>query len=508
MAVQPGVVEIRAGLAAGQRQPAMDASTRSLPVFHLLVAEANTFTLHSCSELARDLGFLVYTAGSAAETRRLLRRHDFDLVLLDLKLEGGGLALVEEIRRGWPKISLVVSTAYATVSSAVEALRLGAVDYLTKPFAAEELATVLRSASERVQFDYESRMLRERIRAEAPTEGLTGKSPEMERLYRMLSKIVPATLPVLISGEPGTGKKRVARWIHTSGPNAHAPYLMIRCGDSAPATIEAELFGAAPAMEADGVVTRSGDLGCYGALGLAGTTIFLDRVDAMPLEVQGRLLRAMQERQFRPVGGTATIPLLARILAGSSRDLSALSAQGLFRRDLFQRLNVVHLHLPALRERRGDVALLANLFLEAAGRRRGRELRLSSAAMELLEQYEWPGNVAELETAMERAATLSSGDVLHVSDMTTQLENFRRARLESPVVVDARSTKLPPLSVGQSIGSRPEAQPTMSMAERERRAILTTLEQLQGDKLMTAKLLGIGRTTLYRKLKEYGIRAG
>ena len=501
MAIQSGVVDIRSAQAGSYRQHApVPTGAAVLPTLHLLVVEANAFALHSCCDIARAMGYAVQAAKTDADARGLLRLQAFDVILLDLKLEGGGLRLLEEIRRSHPRASVIVTTAYATVTSAVEAMRLGAVDYLTKPFGTHELTEVLEQAAKRVQFDHGSRFLRERLRSQVDEAGLIGRSPEMEKLYRMLSKIIPATLPVLITGEVGTGKKRVARWIHCRGPHAEAPFRLIECEHTSAAALQAELFG-----QQNPVGGPSSSL-LTGVLGIEGATVFFDEIGALPFDVQGRLLRAMQDREFFPDGAEQAIPLRARILAGTSQDVRRMAELGTLRRDLYMRLNVVNLRMPALRERRSDIALLTEWFLAKLRLDKGTTFVLSRDAMQLLEAYEWPGNTGELEMTLTRATELASAPLLQASDLTTQLENFRRSREQAPTLLDAQVSRV----IQMSIGNRPnteEAEP-VSMAERERRAILTTLEQMKGDKLLAAKVLGIGKTTLYRKLKEYGLRAG
>ncbi|HEU4635127.1 MAG TPA: sigma-54 dependent transcriptional regulator [Edaphobacter sp.] len=465
---------------------------------HVLVVDDDLAVRQTCCTIAEEMGCAVVGAGTVSQARRILKLRKVDVVLLDLKLpDGAGLALLEQVNALHPDTAVIVMTAFATVSSAVEAMRIGARDYLTKPFALEELTTVLERASQRVQFDRESRQLRERLRAQEDTNGLVGKSPEMEKLYRILSKVAFSTHPVLILGESGTGKEVVARAIHFNGPNADKPFLPVDCGSLVPSLIESELFG-----HVKGAFTGA-DRAKEGLLSSAeGGTVFLDEIGELPLDLQAKLLRALQEKEVRPVGATQARPFSARVLAATNRDLAGMVEQGKFRKDLFFRLNVVNLRIPPLRERRGDIPLLAMHFLERMEKQTGIERMLSDDSLRLMADYDWPGNVRELENAIERACALSSGPVLHLGDMPTQLQDLKMHRAaeaaEQALLVQAEA-EAGNAETGAANGG------IVSIAELEKQAILSTIKQLNGDKLLAAKLLGIGKTTLYRKLKEYGV---
>lgn len=458
-------------------------------MMHVLVVDDDTAIRTAVSDIARNLGFAVSSVDNAGAARSALKAHLADIVLLDLKMPGGGgLPLLEEIRTLYPETVVVVMTAYATVSSAVEAMRTGASEYLTKPFTLDELSDVLERASERRHFDTESRRLRERLRTAEGFGTLIGRSPEMERVYRILSKVAHTTHPVLILGESGTGKEVIARTIHYNGPNATQPFIPVDCGSLVPTLIESELFG-----YAKGAFTGA-NRSKEGLLATAGEgTVFLDEIGELPLDLQARLLRALQEKEIRPVGSNQRQPIHARILAATNRDLSAMVEQGKFRKDLYFRLNVVNVKLPSLRERRSDISLLAAHFLERRRRETGVMYTLSDDVLRVLSSYDWPGNVRELENTIERACALSSGPVLHLGDMPTQLQEYRMQAQQVSAPTAAAE------SFDESI---------LTIAEMEKQAILNTLRQLNGDKLTAARLLGIGKTTLYRKLKEYGIADG
>jgi DNA-binding NtrC family response regulator len=456
-------------------------------MMHVLVVDDDAAIRTAVSDIARNLGYAVSSVGDANGARTALRAHLADIVLLDLKLPGGGgLPLVEEIRTLYPETLVVVMTAYATVSSAVEAMRTGASEYLTKPFTLDELSDVLEHASERRQFDTESRRLREKLRTSDGFGTLVGRSPEMERVYRILSKVAHTTHPVLILGESGTGKEIVARTIHYNGPNATHPFIPVDCGSLVPTLIESELFGYVKGAFTGANRSKEGLLATA-----EGGTVFLDEIGELPLDLQAKLLRALQEKEIRPIGSNQRIPIHVRILAATNRDLVSMVEQGKFRKDLFFRLNVVNVKVPSLRERRSDIALLAAHFLERRRRESGVSYTLSDDVLRVLGGYDWPGNVRELENTIERACALSSGPVLHLGDMPTQLQEYR---MHSQAAAELSAEQ--PSTLDASI---------LTIAEMEKQAILNTLRQLKGDKMMAAKLLGIGKTTLYRKLKEYGI---
>jgi two-component system response regulator HydG len=322
---------------------------------------------------------------------------------------------------------------------------------------------------------------------------MVGRSPEMDKLYRILSKVAQSSHPVLILGESGTGKELVARSIHANGPNASKPFLPVDCGSLVPTLIESELFGYVKGAFTGATRSKSGLLASA-----EGGTVFLDEIGELPLDLQSKLLRALQEKEIRPVGSTERISINVRVVAATNRDLAQMVERGSFRKDLYYRLNVVNLRIPPLRDRRSDIPLLAAHFLDRMSRENGISYALSDEALHTMMEYEWPGNVRELENSIERACALSSGPVLHLGDLPTQLQNQRLEALRQQ-----QDAKNQPSE--QSAAAGPLITP---LADLERQAILEALQQLKGDKLLAARLLGIGKTTLYRKLKEYGLSAG
>jgi DNA-binding NtrC family response regulator len=472
-------------------------TTMSRPVertgkLHLLVVDEDAAIRSACCEIAADLGFVPQTVSSIEAARTLLRDQGIDILLLDLRtpLEEG-LGLLHEIKALNAGLVVVVMTAFATVPAAVEAMRTGAADYLTKPFAMDELAAVLERAAERRTVEGVSRRLRESLRSGQGLGNMIGRSPEMDKLYRILAKVAQSSHPVLILGESGVGKELVARSIHSNGPHADRPFVPIDCGSLVPTLMESELFGYVKGAFTGANRSKEGLLASA-----QGGTVFLDEIGELPLDLQAKLLRALQEKEVRPVGATHRVAINVRILAATNRNLAAMVEQGRFRKDLYYRLSVVNLRIPPLRERKQDIPLLAAHFLERMSRETGTIHTLSDDALRTLVDYEWPGNVRELEHSLDRACTLSSGPVLHLGDLPTQLQNFHLQNRRSMTIAAA------PLGAPGSTRT-----PVLPLAQLEKQAILETLSKLNGDKLLTARLLGIGKTTLYRKLKEYGIGA-
>jgi DNA-binding NtrC family response regulator len=474
-----------------------------LPPLRVLVVDDDDGVRTACCDVVAGMGFVALSADSVPTAREVLKRGAVDLLLLDLKLPGGGgLLLLEEVKSRYPETVVVVMTAFATVPSAVEAMRIGAGDYLTKPFPLEDLTQVLERAGQRQHFDQESRRLRERLRTQQGMGNLIGRSPEMEKVYRILSKVACSAHPVLILGESGTGKELVARSIHMNGPNAARPFIPVDCGSLVPTLIESELFGYVKGAFTGANKAREGLLAAA-----EGGTVFLDEIGELPLDLQAKLLRALQEKEVRPVGANHAVPFSARVLTATNRDLLAMVASGRFRKDLYFRLNVVNLKLPPLRERRSDIAVLAAHFLARIDLESGTSHSFSEDSLRLMTEYDWPGNVRELEHAIERACALSSGPVLHMADLPSQLQDFRMHRREEAISAAMQSEADAGVAPHRAAAANP-AEGIVSIAAMEKQAILGTIRQLKGDKLMAARLLGIGKTTLYRKLKEYGLGEG
>jgi DNA-binding NtrC family response regulator len=448
---------------------------------NLLIVDDERSIREACREVAQSLGFSAYMADSAEHAHRLLDTQNFDAVLLDLRLPGaGGLDAMRKIKERRPEAVVVVVTGYGTVQSAVQAMKNGAYDYVTKPFSVDELKLLLERVASHLKLKSENRMLREKVKSKQGFGSIVGRSPEMEKLYRIIAKAANSVHPVLILGESGTGKEMVARSIHYSGPFRDKPFIPVDCGSLVPTLIESELFGYVKGAFTGANQSKDGLMAMA-----EGGTIFLDEVGELPVDLQAKMLRAIQEKEIRPVGGTRRVPINVRILAATNRDLEQEVTRGTFRRDLYFRLNVLSLRIPALRERRQDIPLLIGHFLERMARASGQEKMLSDEALKAMLAYDWPGNVRELENCLERTYAFTSGPLIHITDLPREIANLPGASITSSSLPGSSRPKIVPI------------------AELERETILNAITELKGDKLQAARLLGIGKTTLYRKLKDY-----
>src|SRR4051794_39851029 len=388
---------------------------------NLLIVDDERAIREACREVALSLGFSAAIADSAEQAYRALDMQNFDAVLLDLRLQAGsgGLEALRRIKERRPDAVVIVVTGYGTVQSAVQAMMNGAYDYVTKPFSVDELKLLLERVASHLRLKSENRMLREKVKSKQGFGGIVGCAPEMEKLYRIISKAANSVHPVLILGESGTGKEMVARSIHYSGPYRDKPFIPVDCGSLVPTLIESELFG-----YVKGAFTGANQ-SKEGLLAMAeGGTVFLDEVGELPVDLQAKMLRAIQEKEIRPVGSTRRIPINVRILAATNRDLEQAVMQGTFRRDLYFRLNVLSLRIPALRERRQDVPLLIGHFLERMTRNSGQEKVLSDDALKAMLAYNWPGNVRELENRLERTYAFTSGPLIPPTDLPREIANL------------------------------------------------------------------------------------
>ena len=450
---------------------------------NLLIVDDERSVREACREVAHSLGFSAQIADSAEQAHRMLDLHSFDAVLLDLRLPGaGGLDALRRVKERRPDAVVIVVTGYGTVQSAVQAMKNGAYDYVTKPFSVDELKLLLERVASHLKLKSENRMLREKVKSKHGFGGIVGRAPEMEKLYRIIAKAANSVHPVLILGESGTGKEMVARSIHYSGPFRDKPFIPVDCGSLVPTLIESELFGYVKGAFTGANQSKDGLMAMA-----EGGTIFLDEVGELPVDLQAKMLRAIQEKEIRPVGSTKRVPINVRILAATNRDLEQAVTQGAFRRDLYFRLNVLSLRIPPLRERRQDIPLLIGHFLERMTRTSGQEKILSDDALKSMLAYDWPGNVRELENCLERSYAFTSGPTIHTNDLPREIANL-------PV---------PQSSNGNGNGNGNGHMKIIPIAELEKQTILRAIMELNGDKLQAARLLGIGKTTLYRKLKDY-----
>lgn len=440
----------------------------------LLVVDDEASTSSLCRDIALDAGLAVHTASTTEQALELLDQVPVDIVITDLKVpELGGLELIKNVRENFPHVAVIVLTQYGTIETAVEATRLGAKDYVTKPFHVEELRGKLDRVVRDIQLDQENRVLREQLRTRPGFGGLIGASPKMQRVYKLIEKVSQHRYPVLILGESGTGKELVARSIHFLGQRRNKPFSPVDCSSLTPTLVESELFGYVKGAFTGAHQTRAGLFESAD-----GGTVFLDEIGDLPVDLQAKLLRVLQEREVRPVGSTERVPVDVRIIAATHRDLEAAVRSGGFRQDLFFRLNVLQIKMPPLRDRKSDIPLLVASFLEKFSDPQRPVRTISEDAMRRLMAYDWPGNVRELENAVERAVAMGSGPIVHIGDLPSNLQYKAE---EKPLEVDE----------------------VLPLEDLERRAIFRALRETGGDKLAAARLLRIGKTTLYRKLKYY-----
>jgi two-component system NtrC family response regulator/two-component system response regulator HydG len=433
--------------------------------------------------LLREDGYDVARAHDARGGLQLLEKTDPDVVLTDLRMPGmDGLELLAKIKQIRPETMVILMTAYGTVKTAVKAMKLGAEDYLSKPIDIEELQVVLEKAVERKGLIEETRSLRARLEHKYRFDNLVGESPEMLAVFKTIRQVAPSSASVLLLGESGTGKELFAQALHQNSPRRAKPFMRVACAALPETLLESELFGHEKGSFTGAVYTRAGRFEAAD-----GGTLFLDEVGDISPTVQVKLLRFLEEREFERVGGNKTFKVDVRIVAATHRDLKKKLEDGSFREDLYYRLNVIEIHIPPLRERPGDITLLAHHFLRRYAEANGKEIAsLSDQAMAMLLAHPWPGNVRELENAMERAVVLATEPVLGPAHFPT----LRPAGGEGP----------PSAAAGSGLGARI---PGSTLAELEREAILRTLEATDGSTSRAASILDISARKIQYKLKEY-----
>lgn len=416
----------------------------------------------------------------------LFGQHAPDVVLMDIRMPRlNGMEALQAMRQQRQNVPVILMTAYAAIETAVEALRLGAFDYIIKPFDLDEIRMIVDRAMQLNEMKREISLLHRALSASYQWDKILTNSPAMIALCRDMAKIAASTASVLVTGESGTGKELIARAVHYNSPRAKGPFIKINCGALPESLLESELFGHEKGAFTGALVQRQGlfERANQG-------TLLLDEVGEMPHNLQVKLLRVLQEREFERIGGSQTIKTDIRLIAATNRNLTEMVELGTFRRDLFYRLNVVHLSLPPLRERPEDIALLAGHFLQKFSEENGKEIvELDPSALAQLEAYPWPGNIRELSNAMERAVIMSTGFVIFPDDLPETITHFARS--------------LPMTETGQEADASGSLKTRMKAYERE--LICTALSANQGNRVQTAKALGISRRALMYKLQEYNI---
>jgi len=446
----------------------------------LLIVDDEPSIRKLCITVGEALGFTCMEANSGETALALLEEQPAHMILTDMVMpQMSGLEFLEKVKKLLPRAEVAVMTGHGSVETAVQAMKLGAYDYIGKPFSPlEELRLFLRRMAEKVRLVEENQFLRDRMDTEADLHGIVGSSVKIQDVLRMISRLKDTRTPVLITGESGTGKELVARAIHFRGSFANRPFVAVDCGSLVPTLIESELFGYEKGAFTGAVKSKTGLFQSAN-----GGTIFLDEIGEIPLELQGKLLRVLQEKEVRPVGSNQKVKVDVRVIAATNRDLEAEYRNGTFRKDLYFRLNVVTVHLPSLRERRSDIPLLVHWFLDRFAK--GSSVQVTNAAMKCMLQYDWPGNVRELENCVERAVALGDRNSMDVGDLPPSLATSSSGH-------DGTEIPSPPSS-------------TSDLEDIERATIQRVFEQVKGDKALAGKMLGISRATLYRKLKRYNI---
>ena len=446
-----------------------------------------------CMTIGASQGFVCAEAESAEAALAYLETNVADIVLVDLKMSNmDGLEFLGTLKKMLPRTEVAIMTGYGSVESAVQAMRLGAYDYITKPFRVEEMKIVLQRMTEKVRLVAENQFLLEQVRTQMELNGIVGSSARIQDALRMVARLKDTRTPVLITGESGTGKELIARAIHFGGVYAKRPFVAVDCGSLVPTLIESELFGYEKGAFTGALRTKAG---LFQAAD--GGTIFLDEIGELPMEMQAKMLRVLQEKEVRPVGSNQRHGVDVRVIAATNRDLETAYKAGTFRKDLYFRLNVVTVHLAALRERKSDIPTLVRWFLGRIAPNRG--LLVSNAAMNCLLNYDWPGNVRELENCIERAIALGNDTVIDVADLPPSIQG-------ASTVAPAERALSISAGAGSGIGEGNAA--SMDLEEMERATIQRVFDQVGGDKNLAREILGISRATLYRKIKRYNIRIG
>ena len=430
------------------------------------------------------LGFEVVTTTSPARSLELLRDEAFDAVLTDLGMgeDMNGLALCERMLEVRPGLAVVVVTGMGSMETAIGAMRAGAYDFLVKPVDPKLLAISLARAIQHYHLQSEVQRLRQALEAKPHVSELIGDSSTMGRLRDLIARVGSTEASTLICGETGTGKELVARALHAASPRAEGPFVAINCAAVPASLLESELFGHARGAFTDAKADRSGLF-----VQASGGTLFLDEIGEMPLEMQAKLLRVLQERMVRPVGSDTEVPFNARLVTATNRDLEGEVEAKRFRNDLYYRINVVQLGVPPLRSRGNDILLLAHHFLNRYAAESGKDVNgLSGAAAQRLLDYDWPGNVRELENCVQRAVTLTRMSEVSVDDLPEKIRDYQSSRI---VIASDNPDEL------------------FSLEEMERRYIRKVLAAVGGNKTQAARILGLDRRTLYRRIESLGIDA-
>ena len=448
----------------------------------ILIVEDDKGNLAMLQTMLQGWKFRVQGAEDGEEAVSLIKDRPYDAVLMDVRMAGmGGIEALRQMKEYNPAIPVIIMTAYSSVDSAVEAMKLGAYDYLTKPLNFEELKLTLERALDHMQLAKENKSLKKQISSEDESSGIISSSSQMQELKQMIEVVAPTEATILLTGESGTGKGLIAKIIHERSRRKDRDLVTVNCAALTETLLESELFG-----HEKGAFTGA-DKRREGKFMLANKgTIFLDEIAEIPLLMQAKLLRAIQDKEIQRLGSDSALQVDVRIITATNKDLEAEVQESRFREDLYYRLNVVNLHVPALRERQEDIPPLANKFIERFARKNRKKIKgVTPLAMDMLVKYSWPGNVRELENTMERAVILAMDEYISEKEL-------------SPSIV--QNYKQPEEQFESGLNSRQK-----SLEEIEKQAITQTLQETAGNKSEAARILNITRTTLNNKLRKYNI---
>lgn len=466
------------------------------PTDSILLVDDDLYLADSMGQWLSDQGFSVEIANTLAAAKAKLKQASFGLLLTDLRLGADdGFELIHHVSRTQPQCNILVITGYATAETAVEAVRAGAFDVLTKPLIDEELLLAIHRANSQRKVTEENERLRQQLETRLGMENIISHDYRMHKIFKVIDSVADARASILITGENGTGKSMIARAIHNRSQRRNGPFIEVACGALPDTLLESELFGHVAGAFTGAASDR------LGKFDLAdGGTLFLDEIGTASPALQVKLLRVLQEFQFEALGGVKTRSVDTRVILATNEDLAAAVSSGKFRQDLFYRINVIGIELPALRERPGDVPLLVDHFLREIVKAGGRKSEgFDSQAMSLLQRYQWPGNIRQLENIVERAVLLGQGPELTVEDLPPELWNEPQSVANiSTAAASAASTTQPP-------EQSPATHLRGALAEPERQIILKTLHDHHWNRSATAEKLGINRTTLYKKMKRLGL---
>lgn len=444
----------------------------------ILVVDDDVGAQRALLQVLKKEGYRVEAASSAAQALGKLQEHPADLLITDIRMERmDGMELMRQVRLRWPDVPVIVMTAFASIDTAIRSIHAGAYDYVSKPYEIDDLRLTVRRALEQSRLARENQVLKQNIAEEQDREiQMIGMSPQMIEVYKMIARVAPTGTTVLVQGESGSGKELVARAIHANSERGKFPFVAVNCGALSETLLESELFGHVKGAFTGASYTKQGlfESANHG-------TVFLDEIGETSSNMQTRLLRVIEEREVHRVGSMEKLPVDIRVIAATNRPLQQLVSEGKFREDLYYRLNVVTIQVPALRERLTDLPLLFDCFLKRHSRRMGKTIAVHAEVLDMLSGYGWPGNVRELENVVERAITLNTTGMLTAADFAEQFQQTQKTSAAFP-------------------------RELVSLEEIERQYILHVVHRCNGNMSRAAEVLQIDRRTLYRMVERFGVR--